>query len=116
MNRLTQAGLEIAYLSPLPLSFSQTDGFKPAPTREFPNQWHVEASTSTPTAKLGLVTVMVPHRTGQTPVWHAQRRDTATEVVVEVTVDGKTHVIHLPNPGDSLPARYTPPRRLAATP
>ncbi len=111
-----KAGLEIAYLSPLPLSFSQTDGFKPAPTREFPNQWHVEASTSTPTARLGLVTVMVPHRTGQTPVWHAQRRDTATEVAVEVTIEGKTHVIHLPNPGDSLPARYTPPRRLAATP
>jgi hypothetical protein len=111
-----KAELEIAYLAPETLTFKQTDGFKPAPTREFPNQWHVEAGTTTATVQLGMVTVLVPHRTGQTPVWSAQRHDTPEGIVVEVTLDGSTSTLRLPRPGTSAPATYQAPRKLAATP
>jgi hypothetical protein len=111
-----KAGLEIAYLSPVPLAFSQTDGFKPAPTREFPNQWHVEAGTTTATDRIGMVTVLVPHRAGRELAWTALRRDTAEGIVVEVTLDGRTSTLRLPNPGGTAPASYQAPQRMASAP
>ena len=103
-----KAGLAVAYLSPVPLTFTQTDGFKPAPTREFPNQWHVEAGTTEARLALGMVTVLVPHRAGQEIAWQARRRDDATGVTVEVVIGGQTRTLHFPSPGHDDPARLLP--------
>ena len=43
--------VDVAYLSPVPLTFAQTDGFNPPPTREFPNLWHLETGTAEPRAR-----------------------------------------------------------------
>ncbi len=98
-----KAGLEAAYLSPVPLGFKQTDGFEPKPTREFPNHWHVEAGTAEKRKELGMVTVLVPYRAGQAPAWQARRTDTADTVTVEVEIGGKTRVLAFPAPGRTRP-------------
>ncbi len=98
-----KAGLEAAYLSPVPLGFKQTDGFEPKPTREFPNHWHVEAGTAEKRKELGMVTVLVPYRAGQAPAWQARRTDTADTVTVEVEIGGKTRVLTFPAPGRARP-------------
>ena len=103
-----EAGLAVAYLSPVPLTFTQTDGFTPAPTKEFPNQWHVEAGTTERRRDFGMVTVLVPHRVGQTPVWQSRRTDAATGVTVDVTIGGQTRTVHFPAPGHDDPARLGP--------
>ncbi len=93
------AGVDITYLSPVPLGFQQTDGFKPAPTREFPNHWHLEAGTRQPRREVGMVTVLIPHRAGQTVAWDAVRTEETTTTLVEVTVDGRKHTLRFPRPG-----------------
>ncbi len=64
-----RAGLEVRYVSPEPLAFRQWDGYSPPPRQEFPNQWHVEASTRESRQQLGVFTVIVPYRSGQQPKW-----------------------------------------------
>jgi hypothetical protein len=105
--RVTQpkAGLEVAYLSPVPLRFAQTDGFKPAPTREFPNIWHAETGTTDKRDKLGMVTVLVPHRSGAAGEWQAKRSDGADGTTVEVTLGGKKRTIRFPVPGSDQPVQ-----------
>lgn len=93
------AGVEVAYLSPVPLTFVQTDGFKPAPSREFPNHWHVEAGTTDPRREMGVVTVLMPHRSGSAAAWQARRIDEGDAIVVEVTTAGSTHTVRFPRPG-----------------
>ncbi|MBL9202351.1 MAG: DUF4962 domain-containing protein [Opitutaceae bacterium] len=105
----SKAGLEIAYLSPVPLAFKQTDGFKPAPTREFPNHWHAEAATTEARRELGMVTVLVPHRSGQAVVWQASRTNDERATSVEVTVAGARHTIRFPAVGGHEPVSVTPP-------
>ncbi len=100
-----KAGVEVAYLSPVPMTFKQTDGFSPPPTKEFPNIWHVEAGTTEPRRELGVVTVLMPHRSGKTSAWQARRLEQNGEVNVEVTVAGRRHVIILPTPGTDQPVR-----------
>jgi hypothetical protein len=58
-----KAALDIAYLSPVPPAFAQTDGSEPAPTREFPNHWYAEAGTTKPRRELGMIALLVPSRT-----------------------------------------------------
>ncbi len=98
-----KAGLEVAYLSPVPLAFAQTDGFKPAPTREFPNHWHAEAATTEPRRELGMITVLVPHRSGQASAWQATRTNDARGATVDVTLGGTRHTIRFPAPGGTEP-------------
>ncbi|HEY1110832.1 MAG TPA: heparinase II/III family protein, partial [Opitutaceae bacterium] len=90
------AAAGIAYLSPVPLGFKQTDGFEPKPTREFPNHWHVEAGTREKRKELGVVTVMLPYRAGKAPTWTATRQDVSDGVVVNVTIDGRTQSVRFP--------------------
>ncbi|MBI5380361.1 MAG: DUF4962 domain-containing protein [Opitutae bacterium] len=104
-----KAGLEVAYLSPVPVAFEQTDGFKPAPTKEFPNQWHVEAGTAEPRRELGMVTVLVPYRAGQAPVWTASRREEGKTITAEVTIAGRQHKIRFPSPGSEQPVQVQMP-------
>lgn len=100
-----KAELDVAYLSPVPLAFRQTDGFNPPPSREFPNHWHVETGTTVERATVGMVTVLVPARAGQPPVWTARRTDEANECRVEVTVGGRPHTIRFPQPGTETPVQ-----------
>jgi len=68
-----KAGVLIDYVAAEPLSIRQWDGYDPPPgsgnaanvAREFPNQWHVEASTETPASKAFVVAVLRPYRKGQ---------------------------------------------------
>jgi hypothetical protein len=94
-----KAGLEVAYLSPVPLTFAQSDGFTPPPTREFPNIWHVEAGTQEKRRELGVVTVLVPHRAGQAVAWQARRRESSDGPTVEIEIGGRRHSIGFPAPG-----------------
>jgi hypothetical protein len=96
-----KAKLDVAYLSPVPLSFQQTDGFTPAPTREFPNHWHVEAGTSEKRKELGMVTVLMPSRAGGELKWATKRSDEVNGVAITVIVEGRTHTIRFPRPGTS---------------
>ncbi|MFM1747115.1 MAG: hypothetical protein RLZZ188_781 [Verrucomicrobiota bacterium] len=100
-----RAGLEIACLSPEPLTFRQTDGFQPPPTREFPNLWHVEAGTTAKRAEIGVVTVLVPHRAGQAGPWTARRVEADGEVKVELDLGGHAAVVRFPAPGRETPVR-----------
>ena len=97
------AGVEVAYLSPVPLSFAQTDGFKPAPTREFPNIWHIETGTTEKRASLGVVTVLVPYRAGKAATWQAKRTEGVNGPTVEIEISGKKHTIQFPSPGGDQP-------------
>jgi hypothetical protein len=94
-----KAGLEVAYLSPVPLTFAQSDGFTPPPTREFPNIWHIEAGTQEKRRELGVVTVLVPHRAGQAVAWQARRRESSDGPTVEIEIGGRRHSIGFPAPG-----------------
>ena len=102
-----KSGLDVRYLSPVPLAFAQTDGFVPKPTKEFPNQWHAETGTTELRRTLGMVTVLVPSRTGLAPSWEATRTDDATGVAVEVTMGGQRHVLRFPTPGGAEPVSVT---------
>jgi hypothetical protein len=92
----------------VPLTFTQTDGFNPPPRASFRISGTVEAGTTEPRAALGVVTVLVPHRAGQAPVWQARRTDDATGAKVEVTIGGQTRTLHFPAPGRDEPARLAP--------
>lgn len=94
-----KAGVEVAYLSPVALTFAQTDGFNPPPTREFPNHWHVEAGTTAARRELGMITVLVPHRHGAASPWQAVRADETSAIAVTVTIGGRAHAIRFPAPG-----------------
>ena len=104
-----RAGLDVAYLSPVPLAFQQTDGFHPPPTREFPNLWHVEAGTTTPRDAIGVVTVLVPHRAGRAVAWEAKRADSADGATVTISIGGRTHTIRFPAPGGEQPVQVRLP-------
>jgi hypothetical protein len=109
-----KASVEVAYLSPVPLTFAQTDGFKPAPTREFPNHWHVEAGTTEARGELGLITVLVPQRAGARPVWEAKRSDDAGAAVIDVTIAGRRHTLRFPKPGTDGKVQVTLPPAAAS--
>jgi hypothetical protein len=98
-----KAGLDVGYLSPVPLAFEQTDGFNPPPSREFPNIWHVEAGTTQPRREMGMITVLVPYRSGQAPDWAARRTDDANGTAVEITIGGRRHSLQFPAPGRNQP-------------
>lgn len=96
---LTKAGLGVAYLSPVPLAFAQRDGFEPPPSKEFPNQWHLEAGTTEARREIRVVTVLVPERAGVAAEWQARRSDDAGGTTVEVTIGGRRGEVRLPAAG-----------------
>jgi hypothetical protein len=87
---LPKAGADIRYLSPLPLVFRQWDGYEPKPTREFPNMWHVEASTREKKTEVGVLTVIVPYRAGKREPWTAARVESETALGVRLERAGRT--------------------------
>ena len=93
------AGVDLVYLSPVPLVYQQTDGFTPPPSREFPNHWHLEAGTKQARREVGMVTVLIPHRAGESVEWAAHRTEETSSTLVEITVNGKRHTMRFPRPG-----------------
>jgi hypothetical protein len=83
-----QAGLIAQYLAPGELSFRQWDGYDPPPREKFPNQWHVEASTKEPRARIDMITVLVPHRAGRVPELSVSRVETDQVVGAEGKLAG----------------------------
>jgi hypothetical protein len=96
-----QASVEVQYSSPTTLSFRQWDGFTPAPSREFPNQWHVEASTTEKLPGISMLTVLVPYRNGHRPAWSADRMDTETGVGIRMVFSGEPTTVLIPKPNSS---------------
>lgn len=94
-----RAGAVIRYLPPAPLAFRQWDGYEPAPTREFPNMWHVEASTREKLAACRMVTVIVPHRAGRRAEWRADRADRDGAVALRLERGGEILRIEFPREG-----------------
>ena len=89
----SNAVLDVRYLAPHPLAFTQTDGFKPAPKMRdkstLPNHWHAEAATRPVTAS-DTLTILIPRRASQSEPWAAERRDTPTASGLTLTHGGKT--------------------------
>jgi hypothetical protein len=101
------AGLDVRYLSPVPLTFAQTDGFQPPPSREFPNHWHVETGTTEQRGELGMVTVLMPYRKGAAVSWTAKRAESAEAVMVEIDAGGRRHAVRFPRPGGEAVVQVT---------
>ena len=99
-----KAGALVQYLSPVPISFRQWDGYEPKPQREFPNQWHVQAGTMAKRRELQMLTVISPYRSGQETAWSATRLESATAVGVRIEAGDKTVCVGF-RKGDSASAR-----------
>lgn len=100
---LEKAGVEVQYLGPVGLSFRQWDGYQPPPTQQFPNQWHVEASTQEKLRSLGMLTVIVPYRAGGRPAWSARRLETNSELGVQIEWEGRRLAVWFAKPGQLDP-------------
>ncbi len=57
--------LQVRFLEPSGLRFSQTDRFSVAPEQGEPAQWHLTASTDTPRRDCRFLTVLLPYRTSE---------------------------------------------------
>lgn len=88
-----RAGVSVQYLSPVPLGFRQWDGYEPKPTREFPNQWHVEAGTTNRLSELRMLTVILPHRAGAQTPWRAERIETDTALGARIVRGGEAWIV-----------------------
>src|SRR5262245_30598147 len=88
-----KAGVTAKYLSAMPLTFRQWDGYEPKPDREFPDQWHVEAGTPDKRRELGMLTVIVPYRAGQRAEWTAERLESDTAIGARVMLSGKPAIV-----------------------
>jgi len=102
------AGVQVQYLSPTPLRFRQWDGFTPPPSRVFPNQWHVEASTDEKLPQLAMLTVIVPHRSGQRRDWSAERIETGKSIGVRIVSGSERTTVSIPKPDSGGTVRVEP--------
>ena len=100
---MPNAGVALQYVSPEPLKFRQWDGFEPKPSREFPNQWHVEASTTEKRDAVGVVTVIVPHRAGKEEAWTAE--PVRGGLGVRIARGGKTATVEFQADGEPVIVR-----------
>ncbi len=79
----------MTYLTPEPLAFRQWDGYDPKPSKDFPNQWHVEASTRQEDRRIEMLTVLLPYRGQNAPDWDARRIESPDAIGVRVVIDGR---------------------------
>jgi hypothetical protein len=88
-----KAGVTVKYLSAAPLKFRQWDGFEPKPSKEFPNQWHVEAGTQDKQRAIGMLTVLLPYRAGQRAEWTTERLESNTALGARLQSKGKNILV-----------------------
>jgi uncharacterized protein DUF4962/heparinase II/III-like protein len=90
------AGVLVDYVVSGALKIRQWDGYDPQPNNKYldsvrgarlPNQWHVEASTTSPREKTLMVTVLRPYRKGNAPQG-AVEADSGHETMVIPMADG----------------------------
>ncbi len=97
-----RAGVWVHYLAPQPLRFRQWSGYEPPPEREFPTQWHVEASTTEPRERMLVLTVLRPYRKGQRPAPDITAEESATAFLLQVpTPGGETVTVAIRKPSAS---------------
>ncbi|MBA4149234.1 MAG: DUF4962 domain-containing protein [Verrucomicrobia bacterium] len=91
------AGATIRYLGSSPVTLRQWDGY-PFDTirRTFPNQWHVEASTTKKEKAVRMFTVIAPHKGTEAPALAVERAQTRSSDGLKVTVNGRTTIISFP--------------------
>ena len=90
-----KASAEIQYLTSEHMAFRQWDGFDPAPEREFPNQWHLEAGTTNRLQAIQMLTVVVISR-GEVPnavPWSAERMESASAVGLRLLRGARTKLV-----------------------
>lgn len=88
-----QAGVIAKYLPAWKLEFKQWDGYDPKPTRQFPNQWHVQAGTVDKSKQIGMLTVLFPYRIGNRPVCKTERIETETAIGAKVGLNGSNILV-----------------------
>ncbi len=91
--RRTNATLRVQYLAGQPLEFRQWDGFDPAPSREFPNHWHVEASTTREQERADVLTVLAPGKGRTLALLLAERRESASAVGLHLGAPGRGRTV-----------------------
>jgi hypothetical protein len=96
---LPKASVTARYFSPVPLAFRQWDGYEPKPTREFPDQWHLQAGTAEKRKELAMLTVIVPSRAEHTKEWKADRFEDPAVVGIHFECDGQKWAVSFPKAG-----------------
>ena len=91
-----EAGADMQYLATAPLTFRQWDGYDPPPTRDFPNQWHVEAATPDPHPEVAVFTVIAPYRGSQPREWSAEQVETEATRGVRIVWESGTTTVEFP--------------------
>jgi Heparinase II/III-like protein len=97
------AGVLVDYVSSQPLTLRQWTGYDPAPDARYlasinhpgiPEQWHLEAATSSPAERSFTLTVLRPFRRDQTPASKikVEQNDTTVLLRVHGTDDSETTV------------------------
>ncbi|MGC9034672.1 MAG: DUF4962 domain-containing protein [Verrucomicrobiia bacterium] len=82
-----RAGVKALYLSPVKLSFRQWDGYDPKPSRDFPNQWHLQAGTEEKQKQIGMLTVIFPYRIGNKPDIDAVKVENENAIGVKIKIN-----------------------------
>jgi hypothetical protein len=97
--RLTrnQAALDVHFLVPRGLTFSQTDQFTVAPegpADRYPNQWHLTAQTTERDTAGRFLTVLLPHGVNE-PMTDVQVKslEAGGYLGAEITAQGRRHVV-----------------------
>jgi hypothetical protein len=80
----SRSGATIQYLSPTELTYRQWDGFEPKPQKEFPNQWHVEASTQRKERQVHMLTLITPYLLNQKPSDPGKRLESDSAIGISV--------------------------------
>ena len=90
----TSAGVTVNYLPPQPLKFTQTNGWPFKSIRgTIPDQWHLEAATTSAGSQLGMLTLLVPHRGNDAPQIEAKRLESPSAIGARVDLNGKEFLI-----------------------
>ncbi len=88
------AALEVMFLAPHGLSFSQTDQFGVPPEGNYPNQWHLTAETTAERDSCRFLTLLLPHRRGEAdPDRRARLLSGEGHLGLEVSLQGRRHVV-----------------------
>lgn len=93
-----RALLEVIFLLPRRLNFSQTDEFDPPPEGDYPNQWHLTASTSRRARAVQFLTALLVYKKGGAPP-EVRLAEGKGAVGVEIVKGKERHIVGFRLPG-----------------